>query len=267
MGENSTQNPVGNPRLTFRTDPGLTSREIADSSTAYVAEAHGVRYRIVGTLAPGARARRFRAYRVAGVASLPKYFPAADGGEHKTRGAARDQAERDLAAVLADRVLRTPETAPAPAVGDLVTFPGSLCQDGDLWRVEQIRPTWRGYFADLLLAYHQGGQSRKIRTSVPLHLLAPAPGIPPAPAIDPATTDTVPELVDRVVRRAQYEALKAALAVLAGWVESAQENNASMGRGTGIGDPVMFDVDEIRRMINDTARELGTALPWRPTDA
>lgn len=73
---------------------------------------------------------------------------------------------------------------------------------------------------------------------------------PPAPT--PSADERLPELHDRVVRRAQYEALKAFLSTLAGWHNSIDDDNDGH-----------FHVDDIRTMINDTARELGTSEPWQ----
>lgn len=67
-----------------------------------------------------------------------------------------------------------------------------------------------------------------------------------AQAVDPVTEDTVPELVDRIVRRAQYEALKMMRTVVAGWVEGADD---------GVSRPI-FTPDDIANMINDAATVL-----------
>jgi hypothetical protein len=85
------------------------------------------------------------------------------------------------------------------------------------------------------------------------------------PKLDPATEDRVPELCDRIVRRSQYDALKAVLAVLAGWIEGARENCSAMEhrRHNGPLCGMHFEVDDFRNMINDAARELGTVEPWK----
>lgn len=83
---------------------------------------------------------------------------------------------------------------------------------------------------------------------------------------DPARDDDSNELLDRIVRRAQYTALVAMLAVVDGWVEGAQENHEALQhRGESIGSEcwTQFHPDDIRNMINDAAREVGTADPYR----
>lgn len=99
------------------------------------------------------------------------------------------------------------------------------------------------------------------------HLRREIEAAQPQPA-DPATEDDSNELLDRIVRRSQYTALKAMLSVLAGWVEGARGNCEAVGHGRasahngGLICGEQFDIDDIRNMINDTARELGTAQPW-----
>lgn len=66
---------------------------------------------------------------------------------------------------------------------------------------------------------------------------------------DPATDDDVNVLVDRIVRRAQYVALREVLAVL-----------------DVDGRPALLNHDGVRRMLNDAARNLGTALPVTAAD-
>lgn len=68
---------------------------------------------------------------------------------------------------------------------------------------------------------------------------------------DPATADDTQELMDRVVRRAQYLALQGVLAEL-------DKQHAA----TGMTGPV-WSRDSIGRMVNDAARALGTAQPYR----
>ena len=89
--------------------------------------------------------------------------------------------------------------------------------------------------------------------------------LPPAPAsADPATDDDVSELVDRIVRRAQYEAFRAVRRALAGWVEGARENHEAMGhRGENTGAEcwTQFAPEDIANMINDAATELRIPKP------
>lgn len=71
-------------------------------------------------------------------------------------------------------------------------------------------------------------------------------------------------LIDRIVRRARYDALRAFLRVLASSVEAAQENNRGLGyrdedRPVGVTE---LAAAVIRDMVNETARELGVREPW-----
>lgn len=69
------------------------------------------------------------------------------------------------------------------------------------------------------------------------------------------------ELMRRIVKRAQYDALKVMLEGVDAWVETAREN-AEAGVGSRA-DAEQFHADDIRNMINDAARELGVRPPWR----
>lgn len=74
-------------------------------------------------------------------------------------------------------------------------------------------------------------------------------------------------LMDRVVKRARYDALRKMLDVLDGWIEGAKENHEAMEhRNENTGDECWqsFHPDDIRRMVNDAAREVGTREPYRP---
>jgi hypothetical protein len=98
---------------------------------------------------------------------------------------------------------------------------------------------------------------------VPLDELADLP-----PATDPALEDNVPELVERIERRAKYVALRHMLHVLDGWIEGAQGNHEALGhRGESSPCWNRFDAEDFRRMVNDAARELGVPEPHRPADA
>jgi len=79
---------------------------------------------------------------------------------------------------------------------------------------------------------------------------------------DPAADDDSNELLDRIVRRAQYTALSAMLGVVDGWVEGAQANHEGLGHRDKDCCST-FHPDDIKRMINDAAREVGTAEPYR----
>jgi len=76
------------------------------------------------------------------------------------------------------------------------------------------------------------------------------------PQTDPATDDDVTELLDRIVRRAQYDALRAVRRALAGWMEGARANGSP-----AYGEYDVFHSSDIGRMINDAARELGVPEP------
>lgn len=88
---------VNVPGLNFKRATGLTGEEARSGYTTYEAEAHGVRYRLVGK--GYGRERRYYAYRDVGT----RLVPAARGGAHRTLATAKVQAERDLADVLRDR--------------------------------------------------------------------------------------------------------------------------------------------------------------------
>lgn len=102
---------------------------------------------------------------------------------------------------------------------------------------------------------------------------APAPLTEPA-ALAKATADTdLPDLLalddvlaSRIVHRAAYDALKAMLNVLNGWIEGAQENCDALGHTSHGGDHGVcgkaFAPDDIRRMANDAARLVGTREPY-----
>lgn len=84
---------------------------------------------------------------------------------------------------------------------------------------------------------------------------------------DPATDDDVDELVERVVRRAQYLALRAVSARLAGAVQVVREQcvEESHGPASSHDDNILcgrrFDVEEFRAMIADAARQLRVPAP------
>lgn len=82
----------------------------------------------------------------------------------------------------------------------------------------------------------------------------------PDPA-DPATDDDVQQLVDRLVRRASYLALRQVLDVLDGWREGARSNHDALSHRGERDCWEHFETDDVRRMIADAARDLGTADP------
>lgn len=94
---------------------------------------------------------------------------------------------------------------------------------------------------------------------VPLDELAPKAEPEPARATDPATDDDVEEIVERLVRRAQYLALRKVLDILDGWIKGAAENvEGGFGEIEAIH---RFHSVDIRTMVADAARELRTADP------
>jgi hypothetical protein len=64
------------------------------------------------------------------------------------------------------------------------------------------------------------------------------------------------DLVARIVKRAVYQAGKALLDVLDGWIEGAVSNNEAMGRRDAA-DPELFHAADIRTMVNDAMRLMG----------
>lgn len=70
-------------------------------------------------------------------------------------------------------------------------------------------------------------------------------------------------IVGRLTRRAKYDALRTMLSVADGWFEGAQDNHDAMGHRDADCCQT-FTVEDIRRMVNDAAREAGTSEPYRP---
>lgn len=82
-------------------------------------------------------------------------------------------------------------------------------------------------------------------------LTAPAPAVKPPP---------LPDDTQKGMKAAQAHALYAMLVNLDGWIQGAQENHEALGhRYEPVGDECWrsFAPDDIRRMVNDTASELG----------
>lgn len=197
----------------------------------YQGEARGATYRVVslkGTTGHG----EFRAYRMAG----DRMIPASYGCSHKTRREAFEQCERDLEDVLADR-----KAASA---------------------VEPVEPTPPFYAARMADAIKTLAE----RSGVPLELLAPPPtAVGDEDADLPELFQSDHKLLDRIVRRAAYDALKTMLATLDGWIEGARENHDAMqhrGESTGGECWQSFAPEDIRTMVNDAARQFGTREPW-----
>lgn len=83
--------------------------------------------------------------------------------------------------------------------------------------------------------------------------------------------DDVNALVDRIVRRAQYTALREVLDVLDTAVASVRvrcrkSHGPARGHDDGRECGLDFEVSDFRAMLNDAARNLGTALPVTVTD-
>lgn len=83
----------------------------------------------------------------------------------------------------------------------------------------------------------------------------------PPPAADPVQTDVPDELLRRIVRRAQYLALREVLTQLDGWVAGMKSNHEALDhRDRDCCDT--FHPADIRGMVNDAARQLN--LPTIP---
>lgn len=79
---------------------------------------------------------------------------------------------------------------------------------------------------------------------------------------DPATEDDVDELVERIVRRAQYQALKVMARVAADWHDGSRSNHQAEAHNTVDDCCAHFELGDILRMVNDAAIELRVpALP------
>ncbi len=255
---------------------GLTSKEATTGCTAMIAVSHGVTYRVVGTIVPGRMTgrRTFRAYRMTDDGN--RSVPAGEGGEHKTRSAAYAQAEADLNDVLADR-----SAEQAQQTQGRRDFPTAYDGQGNV-----IVPGARKYVGRSCCASTGGDvHDRSCQTPEAREQWAPkrmreavqiAAGVMTAAAAsdalepDPATADDIAELVERIVRRAQYEALRMVLSVLDEGIQSTSEFCHEQGHGSAnqhddgrlCGEA--FDVDDFQRMVNDAARRLHTAQPWHP---
>lgn len=225
MGEMTSTTEIRDPaapavRLHFRS-AGLTDKEATGGSTAYEAEAEGVKYRIVGDLIPGRMngARAFRAYRVAGLGGH-SLVPAADGRKHARLADAKLDAEADLAEVLRDRA---PEAAPPTPVAEALSRAAAAV--------------------------------RAAAEAIGTVTLAQRAGEP-----DPATDDDVDELVERIVRRAQYQALRVMARVARDWYDGSRSNHQAMAHNAVADCCAHFELGEILRMVNDAAVELSVPI-------
>lgn len=251
MGESSDN------RLTFATKAGLTNKEAAEGATVYEATAEGVTYRVIGTIIdPIVSGRRtFRAYRLAETTAT--LFPV--GGSERLLKWAKENAERDLSAVLADR-----ERSLVPAASRLAC---STAAGGEGFTRHANMPCVIEPAA-LVSAERESDEQmagRILRPAVPVtptehanalanrlvEVLAEMPATSSA-TTDPATDDNVHDLVDRIIRRSHYVALKAMLAQ----IDRAFDGTRSF-----------IHPGTVRRMINDAADELKVPHPYRPDDA
>lgn len=70
-------------------------------------------------------------------------------------------------------------------------------------------------------------------------------------------------LLNRIIARAKYDALREVLAALDSWVEGQKSNHEALDhRGEAVNCWDYWHPDDIRRMINDAARATGTREPW-----
>lgn len=177
------------------------------------------------------------------------------------------------------------------AVGDVVRW--SLRSRGDetLWRIDYLYVPLRGDrqpYAGMTAIDDPGPGTR--HTAGGLALLrhaSPQRSGEGTPAVEPvgwrdlddalgAVKDVARKLsqqgdeqqidVARVVRRAQYDALRTMLDVLNGWASGARENHEAMGhRGENVGEECWrsFEHEDIVNMVADAADELGTLDPTR----
>lgn len=252
-------------KLKFRTAPALTLAEVRTGSTAYEAEAEGVKYRVVGIpkiLGNPAAGRTFGAYRVV---EGGKLHPAAGGGTHRTRAAAYEQAERDLVEVLRDRAAEAERLEADAAQAHVLDETERIEQaerDSD-HPVARAARVWRGE-----PAAPDPGPFRRIDAAV--EQIEQVARELVAPKVDPATDDNVHELLDRIVRRSQYVALREVLAALDGWIKTARHNCVRDGHGSAAqhDDGRLcgqdFDVADFREMVNAAADELRLPHPYRP---
>lgn len=149
-------------------------------------------------------------------------------------------------------LVRLAKAAGAVKVDSQIFMPG---------RVQPIAKSW----PDLVERLAWGGSAPEdvARLSIRMARIKrdTAPRLPAFRA-DPATEDDTAELFDRVLRRVRYETLRAFLLVLEQWVAGGKNNHAGSDH-SGELEPCWetFHASDIRTMVNDTARELGTAEP------
>lgn len=185
--------------------------------------------------------------------------------ELRARMTATPAPEADLVEVLRDR--RTAQVDRETAYLDRAEFAGSHAfRPG---KADPRRCDFGDCGARAECPNHNGWTPRRIEfpTTTGQRKIAALAG--DAPVTDPATDDNVPELAERIVRRAQYVALHAVLDAITDSVEIARDNCLSMGHGSAAyhDDNLLcgkrFDVEEIRLMVNAAAHELRVPKPYR----
>lgn len=166
-------------------------------------------------------------------------------------------------------LVRLAKAAGAVKVDSQIFMPGRVQPIAKSWPDLIKRLAWGGSapedVARLSIRMARIKRNTAPRLPTPQHL-AQGGVIPAAflPKPDPATEDDTAELFDRVLRRVRYETLRAFLLVLDEWVAGGKNNHAGSDH-SGELEPCWetFHASDIRTMVNDTARELGTAEPHR----
>lgn len=265
-------------RLKFRFAESLSGADPGTGGVRYEAAAEGVTYRITRYLIGEEGVTRLFAYRAFRLIEDGSPHPARHGGELQRFSDAVAQCESDLDDVLRDRRVMLnfagePDTMPGETCGeraerlqlrekaattvDTPDRPGAFVVDHDygqgrvsaVW-VMEINPAHR--------ELPQLDRSIFVRSLGRwMNLLRPVAGIDPRTVADPdpATTDDPQELMDRVIRRAQYLALQRVLTEL-------DIQHAAQFSGQRCSAPA-WSRGDIRQMVNDAARALGTAEPYR----
>lgn len=159
------------------------------------------------------------------------------------------------------RQREAPATEPSFAVGNLVTI--HKAPDNWLkWKIVRLYPM--PYPRATLERRHTGGPDgvRIYSLTVPLRDLRHVKR-----DVSPASTALDAEADRRIIERAKYNALRELLSVLDDWTTGARDNHFGLEHR---GEPLdsecwtRFHLDDIRRMVNDAAREIGCREPYRP---
>jgi len=115
---------------------------------------------------------------------------------------------------------------------------------------ERMRDAWA---AERLALAGVSSDTHEVRYDGAVVLRTPPPA---TPQTDPATEDDIDELAERIVRRAQYVALKTFKQVLESWTMGAASNHEALGHPTQDGCAERWHNDDIRSMLGDAADEL-----------